>query len=101
MQTYRLTFKLGGARWTEIHGAQSKFVAIQIARSMLELLVGELAPKSALVSVNTHSDGRLCGEWDYACDRPQRLVWEPVAPEGPAIRTGPESQPAPSAKSAA
>lgn len=75
MQAYRLTFDLEGAKWTEVHGARSRFVAIQTARAMLELLVAELAPKLAVVSVNSHEDDTPCGGWDYAHNRANQLIW--------------------------
>jgi hypothetical protein len=88
MQTYRLTFDLEGAGWTEVHRARSRFVAIQIARAMLELLVAELAPRLALVAVKTHEGDLPCGGWGYACDRPRKLLWEPPEPT-PGERTVP------------
>ena len=86
MQSYRLTFDLEGARWTEVHGARSRVVAIRIARAMLELLIAELSPKLALVAVNAHEDGGPCGGWAYANNGPRQLIWEPVTDAPEAVR---------------
>ena len=83
MQTYRLTFDLEGARWTEVRGARSRLVAIRMARAMLELLIAELTPKLALVAVNAHDDSGPCGGWEYARNRPQSLVWKPMEQAAP------------------
>ncbi len=91
MQSYRLTFDLEGARWTEVHGARSRVVAIRIARAMLELLIAELSPKLALVAVNAHEENSPCGGWAYAHNRPEPLIWEPVA--GPSEGSGPSRPP--------
>ena len=80
MQAYRLTFDLEGARWTEVHRVRSRFVAIRLARAMMELLIAELGPKLALVAVNAHEDDKPCGGWDYVHSRPHQLVWAPVEP---------------------
>jgi hypothetical protein len=77
MQTYTLTFDLEGARWTEVHRVRSRFVAIRLARAMMELLIAELGPKLALVAVNDQDDEKPWGGWDYAQNRPHQIVWAP------------------------
>ena len=78
MELYRLTFDLEGASWSEVHSGMTRYVAIRRARAMLELLVAEIAPKSALVSIDETAGKLPCGRWTYDHSGTPEVVWQQI-----------------------